>query len=71
MVKARRVSDRVMNVIVVFEEDGVRLICQYALQSGQSLEGLKGEWDMHCEGDVVLCLGDVNGHIELVGILVD
>ena len=49
VVEVRRVSDRVMTV-VVFEEDVLRLICGYALQSGRQtvLYGeLNGEWDMH------------------------
>ena len=33
-VEVRRVSDRVMTVVVVFEEDVLRLICGYAPQSG-------------------------------------
>ena len=37
VVEVRRVSDRVMTV-VVFEMDVLRLICGYALQSGRSLE---------------------------------
>ena len=24
---------------------------------------LVGEWDMHCAGDLVMLLGDFNGHI--------
>ena len=24
---------------------------------------LKGEWDMHSAGDIVMCLGDFSGHI--------
>ena len=38
VVEVRRVSDRVMSVVVVFEEDGLRLICGHAPQSGRSLE---------------------------------
>ena len=38
VVEVRRVSDRVMNVVVFFEEDVLRLICGYARQSGTSLE---------------------------------
>ena len=38
MVEVRRISDRVFIAIVVFEEDVLRLICGYALQSGRSLE---------------------------------
>ena len=51
--EVRRVSDRVMTV-VVFEEDVLRLICGYAPQSGISFEyrqslydELKYELDMH------------------------
>ena len=38
VVEVRRVSYRVMTVVVVFEEDVLRLICWYALQSGRILE---------------------------------
>ena len=24
---------------------------------------VKGEWDMHSAGDLVMCLGDFNGHV--------
>ena len=37
VVEVRRVSDRVMTVVVC-EEDVLRLICGYAPQSGRSLE---------------------------------
>ena len=66
MVEIRRVSDRVMAVVLVFEEHVLRLICGYALQSGSLEEKqfyydeLKGEWDMHSASDLVLCLGDFN-----------
>ena len=60
----------VMTVVLVFEEDVLRLICGYALHSGSSLEEkqsfcdkLKCEWDMHSAGDLVMCLVDFNGHI--------
>ena len=38
VVEARRVSDRVMAVVFVFEEDVLRLICGQALQSGRNVE---------------------------------
>ena len=38
VVEVRRVSDGVMTVVAVFEEDVLSLICGYALQSGRSLE---------------------------------
>ena len=70
VVEVRMVSDIVMNVVVVFEDDEMRLICVYALQSRGCLEEeqsfydkLKCEWDMHSAGDLVMCLGDFNGHV--------
>ena len=71
VVEVRRVSDSVMTVVVVvFEEYMLRLICGYAPKSGRSLEEkqsfydkLKCVWDMHFAGDLVICLGDFNGHI--------
>ena len=52
VVEVRRVSDRVITV-VVFEEDVLRLICGYAPQCGRSLaekqcfyDELICEWDM-------------------------
>ena len=69
------VSDRVMAVVLVFEEDVLWLICGYAPQSGRSLEEkhffcdeLKCECDMHSADDYVMCLADMN---MLVGILMD
>ena len=69
VVEVRRVSGRVMTV-VVFEEDVLRLICGCALQGGRSFEEklsfydeLTGEWDMHSAGDIFICLGDFSGHI--------
>ena len=71
MVEVRRVSDRVMTVVAVFEEDVLRLICGYAHQGESSFEvkqsscdELKCEWDMHSTDDLVMCLGDFNGHVD-------
>ena len=38
MVEVRRVTDRVMTVVVVYEEDVLRLICGHDPQGGRSLE---------------------------------
>ena len=61
MVEVRRVSDRMMTVVVVFEEDVLRLICGYAPQSGRSLEEkqsfyyeLKCLWDMLSADDLFM-----------------
>ena len=49
-----------ITLVVVFEEDVLRLICGYAPQSGRSFEEkqsydeLKCEWDVHSIGDLVM-----------------
>ena len=70
VVEVRSVCDRVMSLYVVFEEDVLRLICKCVPQIGRSLEEkqsfyyeLKCEWDMHFADDLVICLGDFNGHV--------
>ena len=70
VVEIRRVSDKVMVVALLFEEDVLRLICGNTRQSERSLEEklsfydeLKGEWDMDSAGDLVMCLGVLNGHV--------
>lgn len=70
VVEVRRRNDRVMTIVMVFEEEVVRLICGYAPQSGRTREEkecfydeLAGELDVHSEGELVLCVGDFNGHV--------
>ena len=70
MVEIRRASGRMMTLVVVFEEDVLRLSCGYAPQGGRCLEEkqafndvLKCEWDTQAADDLVMCLGDINGHI--------
>ena len=59
-----------MTVVVVFDEDVLRLICGDAPQTGRCLEEkqsfydeLKVEWDMHNADDLVMCLGDFGIHL--------
>ena len=59
-----------MAVAALFEKDVLKSICGYAPQSGRSFEekqsfndNLKCEWDMHSVCDLVMCLGDFNGHV--------
>ena len=70
MMEVKRINDRVLTLIVVFEEDVLRLICGYAPQCGRCLEEkqsfydeLKCERDMHSADDLVMCLVDFNGHV--------
>ena len=69
VLEVRRVRDRVMT-LVILEADVLRMICEYAPQCGRRSEKtqyfydeLKCEWDMHSTDDLVMCLGDINGHI--------
>ena len=59
-----------MTVVVVFEEDVLRLICEYTSQSGRRLEEkqsfndkVKSEWDMHYADNLAMCLDDCNGYV--------
>ena len=62
----RRVSDRMMAVVLVFEKDVLRLICGYGrrFEEKQSVyDKLNGELDMHSTDDLITWLGDFNGYI--------
>ena len=57
----RRKSDRVMTVVMALEEEVVRIICVYGLQSGRTgaekerfYDDLRSEWDLHSVGELVL-----------------
>ena len=70
VLEVRSVSERVTTVVVYLEEDVLMLIYGLAPQSGRSLEEKQSfhgelicEWDMHCAGDVVKCMGGLNGHV--------
>ena len=69
VVEVKRVSDRVMTLVVVFEENVLRLICGNAPQSGRCFDekvfydDLKCDWDMHSAESLAMCLDDFNGHI--------
>ena len=66
--QVRRKSNRVMTVAL--EEEVVRIICVYGLQSGKTsaekehfYNDLRSEWDLHSVGELVLGMGDFNGHV--------
>ena len=70
VVEIKMVSDRVMAVVTVFEEDVLKLTCGYAPLCRRRLEEkqyfydkLKGERDMHSAGDLAMCLGDIDRHM--------
>ena len=70
VVEVKRVSNGVMAIVFVFEEDVLMLICGYAPQCGQSLDDeqsfyyeLRCKWDIHSVDDIVVCLGGLNGYV--------
>ena len=70
VVEIGRKSDRVMAVVLVFVEQVKRVACAYASQVARSecekdqlYNDMAGEWDMQIPGEVVLGLGDFNGHV--------
>ena len=67
VVEVRRVSDRVMAVVLAFEKDVLRFnlrVCstkwEIFLRKHSFYDKLKGEWDMHSSGDLDMWLGDFN-----------
>ena len=69
MMDVRRISDGVMAVVLVSEEDMLRSFCGYArkyrsLEGKQSFCKFKNLLDMHCVDDLIVCLGKFNGHVE-------
>ena len=59
-----------MAMVLVFEEEVIRVICAYAPQVGRSEcekyqfhNDMASKWDLKNSGEVVLGLGDFNGHV--------
>ena len=70
VVEVRRRLDRVMAIGLVFGEEVVRAICVYAPQSGKPesqkerfYEEVAREWSMANANEMVLGLGNFNGHV--------
>ena len=59
-----------MTVVMALEEEVVSIICVYGLQSGRTgaekerfYDDLRSDWDLHNMGELVLGMGDFNGHV--------
>ena len=59
-----------MTAVMALEEEVVRIICEYGLQSGtmgaekeRFYDDFRSEWDLHNEDEPVLGMGDFNGHV--------
>ena len=70
VVEVRRRSDRVMTVVMVLEEEVLRIICVYGPQRGRMAaekehfyDDLRSELDLHSVGELVLGMADFNGYV--------
>ena len=70
VVEVLRKSDRVMTVVMAFEEEVVRILCAYDPQSGRTsaekerfMMRWRAMWDKKNAGELVLGLGYFNGHV--------
>ena len=68
--EVQRKSDRVMAMVLAFEKEVTRIIWAYASQVGRSgckkdqfYNDMANEWDLQNPSEVVLGLGDFNGHV--------
>ena len=69
-VEINRISDRVMVVVIIFGKKVVRIFCAYAPQCGRSMSKKEKFYEEMARGckvenanEVLICLGDFNGHI--------
>ena len=65
-----RISDRVMVMVIIFVKKVVRIVCAYAPKCGKSMsekekfyEEMAKGCEVENENEVLICLGDFNGHI--------
>ena len=70
VVEINRISDRVMVVVIIFGEKVVRIVCVYAPQCGRLMSEKEKFYEEMGRGsevenanEVLICLGDFNGHI--------
>ena len=62
VVEVRRRSDRVMTVVMMLEEEVLRIMCMVQ-RVEHFYDDLRSEWDMQSVGELVLGMGDFNGHV--------
>ena len=70
VVEVRRKSDRVMVVLLTYGEEVVKILFAHGLQSGRPVaekqlfyDKVAYKWDLQSAGELVLGLGDFNGHV--------
>ena len=70
VVEINRISDRVIVVVIIFGKKVVRIVCVNAPQCGRSMSEKENFYEKMAKGcevenanEVLICLGDFNGHI--------
>ena len=70
VVEVRRKSDRVMAIVLTLRRKVMRVICEYGPPSGRPdaekvhfYNEMGSEWDLGSSGEIIVSLGDFNGHV--------
>ena len=70
VVEVRRKSDRVMAIVLTLGGKVMRVICAYGPQSGRPdaekvrfYDEMGSEWDLGSSSEIIVSLGDFNGHV--------
>ena len=68
--EVRRKSDRVMSIVLTLGRKVMRIICAYGPQSGRPdaekvrfYDEMGSEWDLGSSSEIIVSLGDFNGHV--------
>ena len=68
--EVRRKSDRVMAIVLTLGREVMRVICAYGPQSGRPdaekvrfCDEMGSEWDLRSSIEIIVSLGDFNGHV--------
>ena len=71
VVEVRRKSDRVMAIVLTLDREVMLVICAYGPQSGRPDTAkvhfygeMRSEWDLGSSSEIIVSLGDFNGHVE-------
>ena len=70
VVEVRRKSDRVVAIVLTLGKEVMRVICAYGPQSGRPdaekvyfYDEMGSEWDLGSSSEIIVSLGDFNGHV--------